>query len=55
VVDVLVPVLFFVVMCIPKHYMRPMPQPRQVSPLYPADSAAWGELYQGRLEEGPVP
>jgi hypothetical protein len=34
-------------MCLPKHYMQPMPQPRKLSPLYPIDSQAWGELYNG--------
>ena len=34
-------------MCIPKHYMRPMPSPQQLAPLYPADMAGWGEVYQG--------
>lgn len=35
------------VMCIPKHYVKPMPSPRQLSPAYPADMAGWGELYMG--------
>lgn len=35
------------VMCLPKHYVKPMPSPQQLSALYPADMAGWGELYQG--------
>ncbi|KAL4853959.1 ATP-binding cassette sub-family A member 3 [Chlorella vulgaris] len=53
VVEVLVPVLFFLVMCIPKHYMHPMPVPRALAPLYPVDTAAWGELYQGPASNAP--
>lgn len=51
--DVLVPVLFFLVMCIPKHYMRPLPSPLQLAPAYPADMAGWGELYMGPASDRP--
>lgn len=40
-------------MCIPKHYMKPMPSPQQLLPLYPADMAGWGELYQGPAADRP--
>ena len=40
-------------MCIPKHYMKPLPSPQQLLPLYPADMAGWGELYQGPASDRP--
>lgn len=39
-------------MCIPKHYVKPIPSPRQLSPAYPADMAGWGELYLGASRAG---
>ncbi|GAB4821282.1 hypothetical protein N2152v2_008328 [Parachlorella kessleri] len=34
-------------MCIPKHYVKPMPSPLQLAPVYDLDVQAWGLLYQG--------
>ena len=38
--------------CIPKYYVKPLPSPLQLSPLYDLDSPAWGTEYEGGLTSG---
>lgn len=45
--EVLVPVLFFLVMCIPKHYIKPIPSPLQLFPVHALQSPNWGFTYEG--------
>jgi hypothetical protein len=45
--DVAIPAIFFLVMCLPKHYVKPQRTPLQLSPLYDLDAPSWGFVYQG--------
>ena len=45
--EILVPGVFFALMCIPKHYLNPQFIPRQLSPAYDLDLAKWGLDYAG--------
>lgn len=47
--EVLIPALFFVLMCIPKYYVPLLPSPRQLSPAYSLDSQTWGHAYHGEI------
>jgi len=48
--DILVPALFFLAMCIPKHYIKPQRTPLQLTPLYDLDAASWGFVYEGEQQ-----
>lgn len=49
--EILLPVIFFIVMCIPKHYIKTQTSPLQLFPTYDIDSPGWGLLYQGPASE----
>lgn len=46
--EVLIPALFFLLMCIPKYYVPLLPSPRQLSPAYSLDSQSWANAYHGK-------
>lgn len=45
--EMLVPGLFFLLMCIPKYYLPLSPTPRQLSAAYSLDSNSWAHGYHG--------
>lgn len=45
--EMFIPGLFFLLMCIPKYYIPLSPTPRQVSPAYSLDSISWARPYHG--------
>ena len=45
--EMLVPGLFFLLMCIPKYYVPLSPSPRQLSAAYSLDSNSWAQGYHG--------
>ena len=45
--EMLVPGLFFLLMCIPKYYVPLSPSPRQLSTAYSLDSNSWAQGYHG--------
>ena len=45
--EVFVPGLFFLLMCIPKYYVPLSPSPRQLSAVYSLDSNSWARPYHG--------
>lgn len=48
--EVFVPGLFFLLMCIPKYYVPLSPSPRQLSTAYSLDSTSWAQQpYHGVL------
>ena len=47
ILEVLIPALFFILMCIPKYYVPLLPSPQQVSPAYSLDSQGWANAYHG--------
>lgn len=48
--QVLVPALFFALMCIPKYYVpKPVPIPEQLYPSADLDSGFWGQPYFGEF------
>lgn len=46
--EVFVPGLFFLLMCIPKYYIPLTPTPRQITPAYSLDSVSWARPYHGK-------
>ena len=47
--EVFVPGLFFLLMCIPKYYIPLTPTPRQITPAYSLDSVSWARPYHGKI------
>lgn len=45
--EVLIPALFFLLMCIPKYYVPLLPNPQLLSPAYSLDSQSWANAYHG--------
>ena len=46
-IEMLVPGLFFLLMCIPKYYVPSSPSPRQLPTAYSLDSSSWAQGYRG--------
>lgn len=45
--EIVVPGVFFALMCIPKHYLDPISFPRQLTPPADLDTARWAFEYEG--------
>lgn len=46
-IEMFIPGLFFLLMCIPKYYIPLSPSPRQLSAAYSLDSNSWARPYHG--------
>ena len=48
--ELLIPAAFFVLMCLPRHYLTPSVKPQSVSTLTDLDNGGtWGQVYDGAL------
>ena len=47
VVNILVPPAFFILMCLPKHFIKPIPFPQQLFSAMDLDQPQWAREYRG--------
>ena len=46
-VNILVPPAFFILMCLPKHFIKPIPFPQQLFSAMDLDQPQWAREYRG--------
>lgn len=50
-VNILVPPAFFVLMCLPKHFIKPIPFPQQLFSAMDLDQPQWAREYRGEAPQ----
>ena len=50
-VNILVPPAFFILMCLPKHFIKPIPFPQQLFSAVDLDQPQWAREYRGEAPQ----